>query len=176
MKKPAGMKCGKDPFWVCQDGLECSDGVCKATVGKGERCGRMAKCAAPLSCVGRKKNLRCFEKKAVNMRCGKDPFWVCQDGLSCCDGVCKSGAAKGARCGDGIKCGMPLSCVGRPENRRCFMKKGLGMKCGKDPFWVCEEGLACYKGLCRRAVGKGKTCGVKKVCKDQRTCVDARCQ
>lgn len=176
LKRGPGKKCGKDPFWVCQDGLECVGGFCKSTAMKGERCGRKIKCPPPLSCVGNKRNLRCFEKRKLGMNCGKDPFWVCEDGLTCYDGVCRTGAVKGERCGAGIACVEPLSCVGNPDNLRCFEKKKLGMTCGKDPFWVCDMGLVCDAHICKKAAKLGGRCGTpKRACKAGLSCVGGVC-
>lgn len=80
------------------------------------------------------------------MKCGKDPFWICQNGLACCRGIYETGAKQGEKCGNWVKCALPLSCIGEPDKRRCFMKKGMGMKCGIDPYWVCSNGMICEDG------------------------------
>ena len=176
MKKPIGMKCGKDPFWVCEDGLECCDGRCFAVGSKGERCGKFIKCPPPLSCVGLKKNLRCFEKKPEGMRCGKDPFWVCKDGLACVEGICKKGAGIGESCGMGVPCGAPLSCEGPSHDMRCFLKKALLERCGENPYSTCEGKLVC-DNTCKIPRRLGKKCRSKKHgCKAGLICLDGVCQ
>lgn len=59
---------------------------------------------------------------------------------------------KGERC-DGVNmvCGQGMRCVGGLTNKRCFLKRTLGEKCGLDPFWVCVRGLRCVAGFCMTA-------------------------
>ena len=160
MKKGLGMTCGKDPFWVCEDGLTCLDGTCVRAAREAGVCdGPNEVCLPPLSCVGPVGVKRCFMKKGLGMRCGKDPFWVCEDGLTCLDGTCVKAAREAGVCdGPNEVCLPPLSCVGPVGVKRCFMKKGLGMTCGQDPFWVCEDGLVCFKGKCRTSVARAGSC------------------
>lgn len=143
-------------------------------VGKGESCNAPRdRCRAPYSCVGNVGNLRCFEKRGLGDKCAKDPFWVCADGLSCgATNRCIPAIPLAGSCNDaGDTCQDGASCVGSAGNRRCFVKRTLGQKCGKDPFWVCDVNLACVNKRCVPAIGTAGSCdGSGDVCEDGTTC------
>ncbi|CDF39841.1 unnamed protein product [Chondrus crispus] len=145
------MPCGKDPFWVCRNGLRCLRGVCVRTIARGRSCNIPGSvCAEGLSCVGNLGNKKCFMRKPVGMPCGKDPFWVCRHGLRCIKNVCVRTVNVGQECNSPeALCPEGTSCVGNEGNRKCFAKKEAGMRCGKDPFWVCRNGLRCAGGICK---------------------------
>ena len=147
-----GMRCGKDPFWVCEDGLNCEYNICvKPKIGKRGSCNAPDDvCEDGLSCVGNDGNKKCFALRGPGMRCGKDPFWVCEDGLDCEYNICvkpKIGKRGSCNSADDV-CEDGLSCLGNEGNKKCFALRGPGMRCGKDPFWVCAEGLACKRRRC----------------------------
>lgn len=87
--------------------------------------------------------------KGKGMMCGDDPEWTCDDKYICHGGICKCPTERKGKCEDPLThCIPPLSCVGPHGKRRCYMKKPKGMRCGKDPFWVCEDHLVCKAGIC----------------------------
>lgn len=143
-------------------------------VGKGASCNAPRdRCTPPLSCVGNVGNLRCFEKRALGDKCGKDPFWVCGDGLSCSPtNRCVTAIPIAGSCNTATDtCQDGTSCVGRTGNKKCFAKRLLGEKCGKDPFWVCDVNLACVANTCIPAIGEAASCnGAGDLCQDGTTC------
>lgn len=174
MKKGEGMKCGQDPFWVCGEGLACREGVCEKEVQEAGSCEEAGSvCGEGLSCVGNEGNRKCFMKKGPGMACGKDPFWVCRAWLKCKNGVCVPAIEQGGSCNEPAEvCREGLSCLGNEGDRKCFMKKGPGMACGKDPFWVCRAGLKCEGGVCVTPIGTGRECDeLGSVCQDGLFCV-----
>lgn len=156
MKMPVGKQCAVDPFWVCEDHLVCMNNICKIPIEGTGKCENIANsmCRPPLSCVGPRRKKRCYMKKPPGMRCGVDPFWVCQDGLACREGVCVMELRGKQKCEvENKRCKRPFKCVGPKGKKRCYMKKPLGMKCGVDPFWVCRKGLKCVGDVCVTAWG-----------------------
>lgn len=176
-KREAGAKCGKDPFWVCVDGLTCAkNGRCIDASGVKESCNEPGDACAPgLSCVGNLGNKRCFPPRLMGDKCGKDPFWVCQAPLVCSSaGMCVLPQGKKGSCNaptDACKPG--LVCVGNVGNKRCFTPRREGDKCGEDPFWNCVDGLTCSPaGMCVKGVPVKGSCNVPgDVCSDGLICV-----
>lgn len=151
MKKPKGMPCGQDPYWVCEDDLKCIHGRCKTPIDQGDRCDRPdvqgAACKPPMGCVGPTGKRRCFPKKTIGMRCGVDPYWVCLKWLTCVDGICVKHVGEGVSCEkDIVKCRDPLKCVGPAGSRKCYAASGPGGACGATLF--CDTGLSCLGGWC----------------------------
>ena len=146
------------------------------SLGVGEACNDdPAWCEEGLSCVGNEGNMKCFARKMLGMRCGQDPFWVCEEGLLCEYNVCVNAPISvGGACNDPDDvCEDGLSCVGNEGNMKCFARKMLGMRCGQDPFWVCEEGLLCEYNVCVRApIGRRGNCNdPDDVCEDGLACI-----
>lgn len=85
-----GMKCKGDPYWVCKHGLVCRGGVCqKRAIPKDASCRwPAAVCAKGLVCAGKADNPRCVMPMKMGGKCKGDPYWVCEKGLKCVDGVC----------------------------------------------------------------------------------------
>lgn len=204
--KSAGMKCEVDPYWLCKKDLECENKECK--IPEGGLCTESpSDCKAGLSCVGTKHKKKCKVLKKVGQTCGRDPFWVCEEGLICQNNKCKiqrggectyatrgcasglwcvgSGKVKrcevpvpsGSVCGifgfdfcmkgltceekvckipkdqictnDRRQCAGGLRCVGTGRVKRCKILKGPGQKCETDPFWFCDDGLVCEDKRCK---------------------------
>lgn len=161
--------------------LICFPAVLASTVGRGDLCtADPNNCTPPLSCVGAPaRKPRCYMKKAVNMQCGKDPFWVCEDGLQCIDGLCKNPIWRTELCDKSYHadsaCIEPLSCVGPVGKKRCYEKKPRGMRCGVDPFWVCEDGLDCNYNVCTKLLEQKERCdgpgAANSICRSPLSCV-----
>lgn len=175
-----GQKCRRDPFWVCEKRFECYKGMCvPPSIKKNHSCVQKgARCVEGTVCAGLANRKRCVVPMKENERCRKDPFWICEDKLECVKGVClppaikkgRSCVKKGSRCTDGTVC------AGRKGHKKCVVPMKEGGNCRKDPFWVCVEGLDCYKGTCvQPPIKKGCSC-VKKGsrCIDGTVCAGVR--
>lgn len=103
-------------------------------------------------CAGPPENPRCVMPMLEGGQCrgGRDPYWVCAEGLQCINNICRRvRATTGGRCdGEGDVCEDGMVCAGPPEKPRCVKPMGPGGKCGVDPFWVCIVGLTCVDGIC----------------------------
>lgn len=172
MRKGLGMVCGRDPYWVCEKGLICQ-GTCKNPVGQGGACNsRSDGCRPPLSCLGLPGNKKCLMKKSLGDVCGVDPFWVCQEGLTCEFNKCRTTSVEEAgSCNfPGEICVAPFSCIGNDGNKKCFKRRQVGMGCGIGPFSVCEKHLFC-DGICKDTIGKGGDCtGRFRICHPSLKC------
>lgn len=173
-----GQVCGKDPFWVCKPGLVCERFVCRGKyVPKGGRCTRKGlPCFPGYVCAGTPKIKKCVKPMREGKPCANDPWWVCAAGLVCRRGVCqKDRIPKDGSCRfPGAKCAPGLVCAGPPDNKRCVMPMKEGGQCrgGRDPYWVCIEGLVCINNTCQKPrVPKGGSCKDKgDVCMDGLIC------
>lgn len=150
---PIGGVCKGDPFWVCEEGLECVNKVCVKEVRKGESCvPPNTVCEDGTVCAGgRPDNKRCVKPMPVGGRCKGDPFWVCEEGLVCKNQVCRRKiAVKGESCvAPTTKCMKGTVCAGgKPDNKRCVKPLAEGDFCKGDPFWVCDKGLECVREMC----------------------------
>lgn len=181
---PLGGACGQDPFWVCQDGLQCAEGKCqKPVIPEGQSClATGSVCASDLKCAGSDSEKRCVKPMGPNGACGQDPFWVCQDGLQCTEGKCNQPKIPdGQSClAVGSVCADDLICAGSESDRRCVQPMQIDGACGQDPFWICEVGLACISGRCRKTITEGHSCIVEgSVCGTGLVCTgsdsDKRC-
>ena len=148
-------RCGGS-FHVCAHGLTCVRYTCKrSSIPRGGRCeAGGTPCASGTECLGPHGNQRCFEKMGLGKQCEVDPWWVCEDGLACVDNVCTNPIIpRGGKCpAAGSKCIAGTECLGPRGNQRCFEKMGLGKQCEVDPWWVCEDGLACVDNVCTNPI------------------------
>lgn len=172
-----GKQCGQDPFWICEEGLDCKNGVCIANyIPKGGDCSKLkSKCEAGTVCAGTAKRMRCVVPMAENETCGRDPFWVCESSLDCVDNLCKKMAIeKGGNClpKDSV-CTEGTVCAGRSDKKRCVKPMSEGERCGRDPFWICKAGLDCVENRCvLPRVRKGGNCLKEgSVCVEGTVCV-----
>ncbi|PXF49702.1 hypothetical protein BWQ96_00354 [Gracilariopsis chorda] len=132
-------------------------------------------CAAGLSCVGEEGNRKCFRKRSRGEKCGLDPFWMCEDSLSCQNSTCVFIGHEGDRCnGSTAVCAGKLRCIGNEGDTKCFMKQYKGGLCPEDePFWVCREELSCVNGVCKQVnIMEGGECNTdNEVCADGLHCI-----
>lgn len=154
MKKPLGGQCG-DPTWVCRDGLDCE-------TKKGQRYGN------------------CVRTMSSGFPCG-DKWIRCATGTTCIAGKCSPPAKDGFPCDKDDDCVDGLHCLGKPERRRCKMKKPLGGQCG-DPTWVCQSQFKCVTkpgnryGNCIKTMPEGDPCTNEwHRCAEGTKCVNKKC-
>lgn len=189
-----GEQCEVDPFWVCENGLECDDKVCKITQG-GECTESPTECLDGLTCVGTNKRKLCKVVRELGETCGQDPFWVCEDGLVC-EGTCRipeggscddapNACVSGTRCisdivGSGKVCGKPKPAKPVPAGGACKVtgtdKCDKGLKCERNVCKIKSEGVCtnnvddCQSGTMCVGTDRKKKCkrpmGVGKSCKD----------
>ena len=126
----------------------CASILMSIAAGRAMRCASDAGCPAPLSCVGLPANMRCRMKKGVGMACGKDPFWVYQEGLICESKICRGMVDVGESCSSKFECKEPYLSAGRVGKRKCVVPMPIGGRCESDPKWVCEPGLKCRSNVC----------------------------
>eukprot|EP00178_Gracilaria_changii_P025568 TRINITY_DN78751_c0_g1_i1.p1 TRINITY_DN78751_c0_g1~~TRINITY_DN78751_c0_g1_i1.p1 ORF type:complete len:233 (-),score=10.58 TRINITY_DN78751_c0_g1_i1:340-1038(-) len=91
-----GMKCGSDPFTACVSGLECIEGMCmvpKIDLG-GDCKPEGSVCKDGLFCLGDNGLKKCVKGMTEGQKCGLDPFWSCQPGLSCIGRICTKNVVK----------------------------------------------------------------------------------
>eukprot|EP00737_Agarophyton_chilense_P000166 gb/GEZJ01000193.1/.p1 GENE.gb/GEZJ01000193.1/~~gb/GEZJ01000193.1/.p1 ORF type:complete len:333 (-),score=13.08 gb/GEZJ01000193.1/:1788-2786(-) len=155
-KRPrtVGQSCEVDPFWVCEDGLDCVSNICvKPKVPRGGDClPEGSVCEDGTVCAGSDRKKKCVVPKGVGMQCGQDPFWVCESGLECSPmGECtKPKIGLGGDCKPrGSVCEDGLFCLGDNGLRKCVKGMTAGQKCGLDPFWSCQPGLTCVDRICK---------------------------
>lgn len=169
-----GGRCGQDPRWICAVGLECRRKVCvQIVIPTGGDCSEEGVvCEERTVCAGRK-NQRCVVPMQEGERCGQDPRWICAAGLECKHKKCVPiTVPKGGDCSsEGSICEYSTVCAGR-KNRRCVVPMPEGGSCGRDPRWICEEGLECRRKKCVRiTVPKGDDCSPEgSVCEDGTVC------
>lgn len=123
-------------------------------------------CARGLHCAGPSWDKRCKRPVTARGVCKDDPYRLCASWLECRDGICQRPRADmNEPCAlvKGFECKMGLVCAGRPTGRKCVKPMPVGGKCGKDPWWVCEPGKECRKGVCTHPrQGMNQKCAVKK--------------
>lgn len=150
-------KCGKDKSWVCESGLECVDYICRTPRidEKGDCLPEGSRCAEGLICAGRPDKKKCVKPMNEGERCKGDPFWVCREGLECVDQICvKPTIPKHGDClQEGAVCENGTVCVSNGNISKCVEPMSEGKQCGKDPFWICEDGLSCIGNTCAREGG-----------------------
>ncbi|KAI0562539.1 crumbs protein precursor 95F [Gracilaria domingensis] len=158
-----GGQCDIDPFWVCEDGLDCVANVCeKPKVPRGGDCLPAGSvCVDGTVCAGTDRRKKCVAPMGPGGQCDIDPFWVCEDGLDCVANVCEK--PKVPRGGDclpaGSVCVDGTVCAGTDRRKKCVAPMGPGERCGQDPFWVCDVDLVCIGGTCMRPkIGLGGDC------------------
>lgn len=172
-----GKRCGRDPFWVCDDGLECANNTCRhPLVPPGGDClPEHSICMDGYICVGRENKKMCKKPMMEGENCGKDPFWVCHESLTCVDNKCAHPAVppKGDCLPEGSVCEEGTICTGTEKKRKCVMPMTEGKNCGTDPFWVCEEYLECVRNRCRRppVLPEGDCLHENSVCTEGYSCV-----
>lgn len=184
-KRKVDEQCGNDPFWECEDDLRCVSKLCvKPLIALGESCNLPTDiCENLLSCVGNTGNKRCFKKRAINEKCGKDPFWVCEEPLDCVSDICiKAKIGEALPCNtETDECEESLTCVGNPGNKACVRTRGVGESCSKDPVILCNFDLDCLSSICvKPRVGKGLPCNdATEICEKGLRCAgpedDKRC-
>lgn len=145
--------CKGDPFWVCEAGLECRNGICKPPMAPmGGRCDNPGdECPPGAVCAGIAVK-KCVKPMPEGGFCKGDPYWVCAEGLVCRDGMCKKPmATMGGRCDKpGVECMPGTVCAGTARVKKCVKPMPEGGMCKGDPYWVCAEGLVCVDRLCKR--------------------------
>lgn len=158
-----GERCGKDPFWICQAGLECLENRCvHPRVSKGGDCFEEGSvCEEGTVCAGTASRKKCVTPMDEGQKCGRDPFWVCKAGFSCKNGVCNlSSGVEGADCKrNASRCGEGLVCAGNARKRKCVKPIPLFGHCGINPRVVCERELVCVNGRCVKIAQIGESCG-----------------
>ena len=59
----------------------------------------------------------------VDDKCGKHPYWVCNDGLKCVDNICKFiGRSRGPNedCTvEDVSCEEGMTCIGPEDKKKC---------------------------------------------------------
>lgn len=164
----AGDKCHPNGSSKCGKNLRCEDEVCKIEDG-GVCTTKPRLCISGKSCVGTGSTKKCKSLMGVGERCQQDPFWVCERGLRCEDNVCK--IPSGEVCTDNTKlCANGLSCVGTGSKKKCKTLMGVGERCERDPFWVCESVLSCEDNVCKISSG-GVCTDNTKLCAKGLSCV-----
>lgn len=84
---PTCGRCGVDPWWVCRGRLVCENNICKIRMNGA--CNYPGSCCVDgTACVGPEHQKRCSKPMPKGGRCGADPWWVCDEGLMCMNGVC----------------------------------------------------------------------------------------
>lgn len=132
-------------------------------------------CAPGLSCVGEDGSRKCFRKRTRGEKCGLDPFWMCEDSLTCQNNTCVFIGREGDRCnGTTSVCAGKLRCIGNEGEKKCFMKQYKGGLCPQDePFWVCREALTCVNGVCKEIdIMEGGECNTdNEICAEGLECI-----
>lgn len=150
---PIGGRCGQDPRWVCEDGLVCMRKVCKPKpLPEGSDClPEGSVCEDGTVCAGGPTRKRCVVPMQIGGPCGTDPRWICAEGLECMQKKCVlAPVPEGGNCKpEGSVCVDGTVCAGR-KHRLCVKPMPEGGRCGRDPRWICDEGLVCMKKRCRR--------------------------
>lgn len=153
---PEGESCGADAYWICKEGLQCTDNICinlplplqsPALAG----CGASDQpCAADQACM----QDHCVEQLAVGKGCSeKVTVSACVTGAICKSGLCVREGRKGDqcetldRCGDGLYCGY----TARGRQRECISYAGVDQACGRR--LLCTDRLTCSFGRCKETVG-----------------------
>lgn len=133
---PPNGKCLTDPFWFCEIGLECQDNTCRIPLN--EFCTEYPNaCVSGTKCVGNGATKKCKVPMQVGHKCNTDPFWVCEEGLSCEANKCK--LPEGSSC-----TGMESHCVSATQcvNFGRFKKCAKAVKIGGTPCrhpWGCRH-------------------------------------
>ncbi|KAI0559649.1 hypothetical protein FGB62_140g038 [Gracilaria domingensis] len=171
--KTAGKRCQGNPYRVCARGLTCQNGMCRGPAGS--PCKKNKMCIQGAVCVGRKGNKRCSaphlaDSSPIPRYRGPIPW----------GGNCKA---------PGSVCLAGLVCAGTEFQKRCVIPMPLDHPCGQDPFWVCQNGLACVNGRCtapspetpagpeaRRAGGVGGRCKKGRKCAKWLRCQEGICR
>lgn len=172
--KRVGQRCHIDPFWVCEENLQCEDNTCKVPSG-GTCTNDEDDCVTGTECIGTKSNKKCKVLRKVDETCGQDPFWVCEGGLIC-DGKCKI-PKDGVCTMNKESCAKGLECLGSGAEKRCEMRVPVGSVCETDPFELCENGLVCEEKECKIAMGgpcgdaPSGSCVSSTICGDNEICV-----
>lgn len=143
-----GERCGVDPFWVCQDGLQCVGNKCTSRKNNNSCDDNGSECASGMHCVGPNGKKKCRRLMQSGERCGVDPYWVCEKGLTCEDQKCKR-ESKTDCSDDASVCTSGTKCVGPDGRKKCRKPKQEGGQCRVDPYWVCDKGLTCINQTCQ---------------------------
>ena len=77
----------------------------------------------------------------VGEQCEVDPFWVCKDGLTCENHVCKI-PESGVCTVNPDKCAYGLECAGEDNEKKCMKAAGLGESC-EYPYSFCSGAFKC---------------------------------
>lgn len=120
-----------------------------------------SECEQGTVCVGTSLSKRCVEPLENGEACGNDPFWVCEDGLTCRNDICRMPLVKvGESCAAvGSECEKGTVCIGTKTSKRCVKRLEEGESCGSDEFGVCQKELTCRNDICRKALVKvGGSC------------------
>ena len=136
----ANKRCGQDPYWVCADGLNCVKNVCTKKVPVNNDCStEEGTCPKGKECVGPSGKKRCNKPMKKGGRCGVDPYWVCADGLTCVDEICRNNDPVEENCSpDTSPCRDGKQCVGPTGAQKCKKPMTEDEKCGQNPYGVCE--------------------------------------
>ncbi|KAI0562538.1 hypothetical protein FGB62_58g042 [Gracilaria domingensis] len=126
-------------------------------------------CPKDQVCAGPADEKKCVMPKSVGKRCGHDPFWICQSGLTCEEGFCK--VPKGKDCKPkGSICVDGTVCAGTDVTKKCVVPKRVRKRCGQDVFSVCQKQLVCEEGFCKNPE-RGDCKTEDSLCVDGTVCV-----
>lgn len=170
---PAGKQCNVEPYWVCRKDLSCINDVCtQVSIPAGGSClNEGSVCADGLVCLGHDRRKICVRPRGPGMKCWRNTFQTCADGLSCVAGSCRTSAGGDCRPRGSI-CVPGTICAGLPEKLVCVSPKPEGSTCLSDPSEICQSGLTCKDKVCTKStVPAGGNCLSKgSICADGLVC------
>lgn len=136
-------------------------------------------CLPPLTCINHRckcapGNKQCRGRIASKGHSCSGPNVVCDRGLSCRDGRCKTlNAEEGTLCNPRSYniCKTQLKCMGPERLQRCVKLVPKGKPCA-FPYWTCEQGLQCIAHECRTSkLARGAACFRSDDCAGRTECV-----
>ncbi|KAI0556975.1 hypothetical protein FGB62_364g01 [Gracilaria domingensis] len=87
-------------------------------------------------------------------------LYVCAQGLIYENGICRTPLHRDCT-GQGSVRVDGTVCAGTIQSKQCVRPMRARLRCGRDPFRVCDRGHTCQKGLCKARTGSSGTSNTK---------------